>query len=92
MKATEFLEHLVTSLPFLKVAAYFTKNPVDDLLILIGDRIADDDMLLEKLAKWLSWTPVFSGENADLAEPPLPGCFEDNRGELKDMREYFQSQ
>ncbi len=92
MKATEFLNHLVTSLLFLKVAAAFTKTTWDDFLIEVGEKLKDDDDLLEALAKFLAWTPIFTGEAVDLAEPPLPGCFEDRRVEFTDMRGYFQGQ
>ena len=92
VKAEAFLNHLASSVPFLRVMSEFTKNTWDDLMLEIGEKIAGDDERMEQLAKFLRWTPIFSGKDADLSEPELPGCFEDRRVELVDMRGYFQTQ
>ena len=78
MKASEFLNSLVQSLPILEILSKMTSNTVDDWAIKLANKLKDDDDLMVQLEAWLRWTPMISSTAAaehNDSEPELPsGC------------------
>lgn len=75
-----------------KFIVKMTPTKFDDTIVEALERIGGDQELLDKLATWLNWLPMFGANEGDesfVAEPELVGCCEDLRPGLSEWRTHI---
>ena len=73
----------------LELAAKFTANSADDWLIRMLRRVGDDQDMLDSIATYLNWIPLFGSEAAaehNDNEPTLPDCCKEFEPQLIEAR------
>ena len=80
MKAITFLNHLVSAIPFLRVATQMSSNTIDDWFLTLAEKLEGNDELLEELASWLALVPGFESR-------PVPYRLKGMEMSLLGMRE-----
>jgi len=88
------LAELTKHLPALDVFTKWTPWEFDDFLVRILTTLAGDEVLLDQLAKYLNYLPIFEGAGEagfDSNQPLLPACIEGDRVSIDKWRTYLHT-
>ena len=93
MITVQDLAHLAERLDALKWVAEFTPSTIDDAIVRILTIAAGDEVVLQALADFLNWIPIFRGDSSIVAqpEPELPSCLETERKGVENWRTYLRA-